>query len=1400
MSESIDRRVVEMAFDAKDFLQNVGTTLGALDKLNQALNFKGSASSGVESMSGLGSAVEGVKNRFSALEVVGMTALVNLTNSAVNLGKRLASSLTIDQVKAGFGEYELKMNSIQTIMASTNREGKEGLAEVNRYLNELNTYADKTIYSFSDMTSSIGKFTNAGVDLDTAVKAIQGISNEAAVSGANANEASRAMYNFAQALSAGYVKLIDWKSIENANMATKEFKQQLIDTAVAEGTLEKSADGMYKVLTTGTGGRGFKETMSATKNFNDSLSAAWMTTDVLTKTLGRYSDVTTDIGKKAFAAAQDVKTFSQLLDTVKESIGSGWAQTFEIIFGNLDEAKKLWTSVNNVISGFVNYTSGARNTILQTWKDLGGRKDIANGLKTAFGALRDAFTAAFPPKTTEQFEKIGKKLKDITAGFAEHMKVFKLHQGAFTDIFKAVGDVVGLVKDAFAGLFDVLNGGGGESALENMLSTFVELVAFISRGISALIEFGRESGVFKIVHDLLIGVNDILVGLIDTAYMFADSLTDAIDKIPAPVVHLGDTLDKAFAVFDEKKVKVIDVITNAIGNLFSLLGKFISHVDLGDIGKVLAGSGILMAGKKLADMLGGLQIKFEDILKLPKSLSSIKKTFQGLSDTLNEFTGTLRTAKLLGVASALAVLAYSCVQLSKVPIDKLGKALGAIATLFGELAGASWLLKGNTAKGLITLSFAIVVLSKAVKTLSEVGSIGKGLVGVGVLLAELAAFCYIFDKQKIKPKALNRTARGLILMGIAINLLAKPIKDLGAMDPDELTQGLLAMAYALGGFTLVAKAFTKIKTKGLVEAGKAMVIMAAAMNLLVLPISALGKMNVKSLGKGLGGMAVALLEIAGFTAVMGQIAQSSGNILKASAALLVMSIGIKIMAGALDQMGANAQAGQGLSVMFGSLLVLAMAMTAMQNAVGGAAAMILAASALAIMAPAIALLSSLPMLGVAAGMAALAGTLLIFGGLSALLAPLTPVMLALTGALALLGVAVAGVGAGMMLMVGAFLMATGPVTKGAEKLAQAFPIIAKGIGEGLITIIKTVGDGVTEIKNTLVKIIEAIIEIIQESGPRLIECGLQMILMLLNGINEHIGEITVVALSVITNFIAGLAEGMPGLIDAGMTLIITLINSLADAIAENGTALANAFINVILAALEAIVGLVPGFGKPAAEAIEKYRQGFAKGGKSVDATAKNISTSASTNLKVADQYSNGTNAVQGLINGLDAMKPAAYRAAYSVGKSADQGMKDGSGVRSPSWKAFETGKYIIQGLVNGMNAFSDRAEDTASGIATTVIGAYNHKLGDLDVFNGTFTPTFDLTRVNRQVSAIDASFSRDDDRIAESIERLSDRLESVTDTMNSRQLINNIQIDGSEDPTAFADALTSRFKLKARTM
>ena len=281
----------------------------------------------------------------------------------------MISSFTIEPISSGFDEYELKMGSIQTIMASTG----ESLDKVNQKLDELNTYSDRTIYSFSDMTSNIGKFTNAGVKLDDAVAAIQGVSNVAAVSGANANEASRAMYNFAQALSAGYVKLIDWKSIENANMATVKFKTQLPEAAVAAGTVEKSADGMYKVLTKNGQGSVMKETIDATHMFNDSLAYQWM-------------------------------------DTLKESAQSGWAETWQLIVGDYEEAKVTLREFSEFFSSIIDSSSRARNDLLggaltSSWGQL--KNEVSDA-----GFSVDAFRDALRETASESVAGLDKMIEE----------------------------------------------------------------------------------------------------------------------------------------------------------------------------------------------------------------------------------------------------------------------------------------------------------------------------------------------------------------------------------------------------------------------------------------------------------------------------------------------------------------------------------------------------------------------------------------------------------------------------------------------------------------------------------------------------------------------------------------------------------------------------------------------------------------------------------------------------------------------------------------------------------------------------------------------------------------------------------------------------------------------------
>lgn len=367
---SIDERVVEMQFRNDQFEQGVKKSLISLENLKKGLNLDKSSKSlsNLEStaknfsMKNLASDVASISDRFSTMGIIGMTALQNITNSAIATGKTLMSALTIDPVKSGFQEYETQINSVQTILANTESKGTT-LDQVNAALDELNHYADMTIYNFTEMTRNIGTFTAAGVDLDTSVQAIKGIANLAAVSGSNSQQASTAMYQLSQALAAGTVKLQDWNSVVNAGMGGQVFQDALKETARVHGV---AIDQMIK----------------DEGSFRETLSKGWLTSSILTETLSKFTGDLNEsqlktmgytdeqiasiikMGQTANDAATKVKTFTQLFDTLAEAMQSGWTQSWEYIVGDFDQAKESLTVVSDTLSDIINNSSNKRNDLL----------------------------------------------------------------------------------------------------------------------------------------------------------------------------------------------------------------------------------------------------------------------------------------------------------------------------------------------------------------------------------------------------------------------------------------------------------------------------------------------------------------------------------------------------------------------------------------------------------------------------------------------------------------------------------------------------------------------------------------------------------------------------------------------------------------------------------------------------------------------------------------------------------------------------------------------------------------------------------------------------------------------------------------------------------------------------
>lgn len=1234
MSTTIDERVVEMRFDNRQFEAGVKTSLSTLDKLKEGLDLDGAA----KGLKGLGDAakkcdlstlsnsVETVRMKFSALEVMAMTALSNITNSVINTGKRMIESFILEPVKQGFDEYELKMGSIQTIMMSTGAS----LEEVNKYLKELNTYSDKTIYSFQDMTSNIGKFTNAGVGLEDAVMAIQGVSNVAAVSGANANEASRAMYNFAQALSAGYVKLIDWKSIENANMATVEFKTQLLESAVACGTLTKTADGMYKTVN--------GNVIDATHNFNDSLQDQWMTTEALVGTLRNYADETTDIGKKAFAAAQDVKTFSQLMDTLKEAAGSGWANTWEILFGDFDEAKELWTGLSQAIGGFIDTQSDARNSVLQGWKDLGGRTELIESLKntlkgigTVIKPITEAFRDIFPPTTAEQLHNLTEGLLKFTEKLtlsdtaSENLKNTFKGLFAILDICKrAIGAILGPVGSL---LGKVTGLGGGVLGVTGSIGEWLVKLDEAKESMKELFGTAEEKiqvPGLELLYTILEKLKERAGQVKDAIVGLKDGISDAFSKIG------GNTDVSKFAALIQalsiaaKKIGggIFDVLGNGINKIITA----VSNADFSGIIDLLNGISIGGIAIAITKFTNSLTKPFDEVGGL---LDNVKGILDGVRGCFEAYQTQLKAGTLLKIASAIAILAASIVAISLIDSEKLSASLGAITVLFAELMASmsvftkiSGDVKGavKSSTVMLAMSTSILILASALKKIGDLdgGQLAKGVAGVTALMAAmvgavkllnmsggssmkgatqmvlfaasikiLASVCT--DLATLEWDGLAKgltgvgvllaevslfmntakfsgksltTAVGIVILASAIKILADACKDLGSLDFGQLVKGLGSIGVLLSEITV----FTKLTgdAKGLVSIGLAMIGIGAAMKIFASAMGDFGNLDWNQIAKGLVAMGGALAEVAIAMKVMPK------NTISVGVGLIAVGAALEIVANALGKMGGMTweEIAKGLVTMGGALAELAIGLNVMNGTLPGSAAMLVAAGALAILTPVLLALGSMSWESIAKGLVTIAGAFTVIGVAGLVLTPLVPTILALAGAFALIGVGTAAIGAGL-LAAGAGLSA---IAVGITALATSLGAGVTVIVAGLSTIITGIAALIPAIAEKLGEAIIAFCGVIAQGAPAIGEAVKAVVLTLVDVLVECVPAIADGALALLSGVLASLANYTPEIVDSIMLFLINLLNGIAERLPE----LIQAAVNVIAAFFSGIIDALAG--------------------------------------------------------------------------------------------------------------------------------------------------------------------------------------------------------------------------------
>ena len=1017
---SIDERVVKMKIDNSQFQSGVKSTSSLLEKLKQSLKLKG-ATDGIDkvssavskfNMSGMQEAAISTGSKFSAMAAVAFSAIQKLTNAAIDCGQKIISSTT-EGIREGFAEYEQYMGSIQTIMANTANKGTT-LTQVNAALNELNTYADKTIYNFQEMTRNIGTFTAAGVDLKTSVSSIQGIANLAAVSGSTSQQASTAMYQLSQAIAAGTVKLMDWNSVVNAGMGGEVFQQALIRTS--------------EHLKTGA-----KAAIEAKGSFRESLQTGWLTTQVLTDTLKQFAltvdtaedynnaikDLVAqgytqeeakqiaDMAKTAMDAATKVKTFSQLIDTLKEAVGSGWTTSWQLMIGDFEEAKDLWTGISDSLGKIINDSANARNALLGNLST--GYKQFVNE------GIED--TAKFNESLTKVAKNHGVNIEKLINDTGSFEKACK--QGWVT------GD---MLKESVNDMADSYNKMSDEERKNNDISASTidktnKLAQALNDGSISADEFAKKFNRKSGRENIIEGLSSAFSSLWKVIQSVKGAWTDIFPPMAGETLYQYTVQFRNLMESIKPSSEQLDLIKRSFKGLFAILdiGKQAIFAVIGAIGK-LAGNGA-MGGfvnsilKGTASM-GDFLVKIDETIKssgifvkvangIATGIQIIIKIVQSVINYFNDLGRSIKSS-----TDAFDVIGNKIESLK----DKLKSVLNSSGNFKDKFSSIFDSVGDVITKVVTTITHGLGEAIKWIANNVSLGDILTGLLGGG-LFAMIQKISKAVDQvkdvfEKIngifeKPKeaasdavglkdilngvkdALSGFTQGLkvasiVAVAVAIGILSHSLKTLSEIDVLSLGTSITAMGAMMAMLnqsfkSLVKSANTIAKGKSIVKSAAALVIYAKAIQMLADAMVTLKDLDVEQIAKGL--VSIGVMMFALNKSMKGLDKKVS---LKTAVSLIAMAKAIQMLVQPIQQLSTLSweQIAKGLTSVGGALVEMAGAMKLLSFSKVGlknSVAMIAMAKAMQMMAQPLMQLSNLSWEEIEHGLAAMGGALVEMG-------------------------------------------------------------------------------------------------------------------------------------------------------------------------------------------------------------------------------------------------------------------------------------------------------------------------------------------------------------------------------------------------------------------------------------
>lgn len=1118
MSQEVDSRVVEMRFDNANFEKNTKQTILTIDRLMEKLQFKG-AEKGFEKLDAaaenvdfatMQTSLDRLESKFSSLNIVATTALVNITNKFVNAGEKLVKSLSIDQVASGWDKYTEKTSNVQTIMNATGKS----IDQVNGYLNKLMWYSDETSYSFSEMTSALSQMTAAGGNIDKMIPMIMGIANATADAGKTGFAFQSTIRNLTQSYSAGHLQLQDWKSLNLMGTATKALKQELIDTAVELGTLKKG-----------------EVTIAS---FESSLQKKWANTEVMEKTFAKYASMMEaayeltqknpgmtssealeklsgqygELAERAALAAQQATSFGQAIDSTKDAVSSSWMKVFETFFGNKEEATDTWTELANRLYDIFVPPIEALNERLKDGLNSGWNKLLENEL----GDQADVYAYTMEQVALASGAITEKQISDA-GSFGEAIK----QGGISADLLKKGLDEAQASAEKMLTLSDAeLKARGLErEEIEKQASAFEELNQKVQNGTLDLEGYSKQirelSGREHLVQSLwnLMDAVSAIVKPIHEAFQDIfppktgeeiKSFAQWLDSITKKLIISDDTAKKikttAEGVFSVLRVgkDILEGIISGVARVLNLT-KPLADILLDAASAAGEFASEITKGIHPLDTIGTWVTNFVDAAApVLYSFGSVAdKIFaqlaQGAKEAFNEFDPEKLNQFILGGMGASMLVSLkgffeSIKSIGSSAKDVVGGIKDCIESL-GEAIDA-W-KSAKKADTLMTIAKAVALMAGSLAVLSMVkadrlgAAIGVLTVAFGELLGVMAVMTHL--TKNVQSLKLSVLAGGMVAVSAAVLVLSGALKVISSIDSDKLLGSVVALGGVMAELTLVAVILSRDGgrfTKG--AAG--MIAFAAGIRILAVSVKALGGLSVTALAKGIAGVGALCAELVVAAKLMNGTKFGIGK----GTGFVLMAASMEILQDAVAKFGEMdwESIGRGLTAVAGGLAAFVVALNLSKGTIGSAISLTMMAAAVNLLVPALQGLGNLSWETIGKGLLTLIGAFVVMGGAAVILAPVTPVIVALSLSLSALA-----------LSLGALLALTSASTF-ISNLASSLSLLnslnfqvflngIKAVAWMLVEFIAGIFEGLGEVASSLVtsiaKIIKALCDAIILAAP-----------------------------------------------------------------------------------------------------------------------------------------------------------------------------------------------------------------------------------------------------------------------------------------------------------------------------